>query len=64
MGKYLFRVPIAANARLAGRWQGRQLGLISFVTSAAVFNGAMFDWAFATEEFWGSIPEASATRLA
>ena len=38
---------VAARAQIAVRWQGRQLGEISFLAFAAKFNGAKFDETYA-----------------
>ena len=52
MEEYLYEVLIAADIQLAGWWRGRQLGLISFLASAAEFHGSMFDKTFATQKNW------------
>ena len=40
---YIFKFTTAATAQVAGWRRGRQLGLISFLASAAVYNGVKFD---------------------
>ena len=40
---YVSKSSMAATTQVTGRWSGRQLGLRSFLASAAVNNGVKFD---------------------
>ena len=61
--EYLLKALIAAGTRPAGCRRGGQLGLISFISESAKFNGADFDGTFVTHQGWGIFPGASAQRL-
>ena len=54
---------IAANAQIAGCWQGRQLGVISFPLEAAKARGVISDSAFALHDGWGLNSAAAAWRI-
>ena len=43
LGADISRIRAAANAQVADWWRGRQLGLISFLASAAAHNGLHLD---------------------
>ena len=53
----------AVNDKLVGFWQGRLVGGIRFLSSAAAFNGTTFDGALVRQEGWGLVMESDIARM-
>ena len=56
--EYIFKVLVAANARLTGGWRGRQLGIIGFLYEEALGYGVAFNGTFISHGGWGLCPGA------
>ena len=59
----MFGLVASANELIAGRLQGRQLGLIKFLASAAKHNGATYSLNAVFRRASGLEPQASVGRI-
>ena len=62
-GLHIFEISIATNYRVAGYWEGRQLGLISFLAEAGKAFGVTIKNKFVAHTGWGVFPGAPQARI-
>ena len=60
---HILNVLTAADTQITDRWQGCQLGIISFVYGATTARGVAFGGNFASYGGWGLYPAATPQRI-